>query len=302
VPPGGARDWQQINTTNAPAAVGEYAMAYGDGTVVLYGGNGTGWPYENSTWEFNGTNWIEATPSAQPSAVYGMSMVYDDNNNVMLLFGGSDDTDAALAETWTYNTTNDSWTQLTPTTSPPARTYAQMAYTGTGTNTEIYLFGGNDGTTYYNDVWRYDGSDWTQVSTNGTLPTARTHHAIAYNPVNDVILLFGGRDATGSLLADTWQLDLGNNDTWNQITSNGPSARMAHGLAYDPTNSNFVLVGGASNGGDTILNDTWHFEASNWVQASPTQAAPNAAYHLLIYDSTNDNIILFTNGETWEYQ
>jgi hypothetical protein len=208
-----------------------------------------------------------------------MTMVYDENNDVMLLFGGSDDTDAALAETWTYDTTNDSWTQLTPTNSPPARTYAQMVYTGTGTNTEIYLFGGNDGTTYYNDVWRYDGSDWTQVSTNGTPPAARTHHAIAYDSDNDTILLFGGRDATSTLLADTWQLDVGDNDTWRQITSSG-----------------------ANNGGDTILNDTWHFENSSWTQASPAQAAPNSAYHLLIYDSTNDLFQLFVNGETWQYE
>jgi hypothetical protein len=232
-------------------------MAYGGSTVVLYGGNATGWPYENSTWKLDGTDWAEATPFSQPNAVYGMSMVYDDNNNVFVLFGGSDDTDTALAETWTFNSTTDTWVQQSPITSPPARTYGQMAYTDSGAATEIYLFGGNDGTTYYNDVWRYDGSDWIQVSTNGTRPTARTHHAIAYDPGNDIILLFGGRDATGTLLADTWQLDVANNDTWSQITSSGPSARMAHGLAYDPTNDNFVLVGGTNNSGDTILNDTW---------------------------------------------
>jgi hypothetical protein len=229
-------------------------------------------------------------------------MVYDDFSDVMLLFGGSDDTDAALAETWTYTASNDTWAQLTPTNSPPACTYAQMVYIGTGTSTKIYLFGGNDGTTYYNDVSLYDGSDWTQISTSGTPPTARTHHAIAYDPGSETILLFGGRDATGTLLADTWQLDLGN-DTWTQITSSGPSARMAHGLAYDPTQEVFVLVGGTNNGGDTILNDTWHYDSSSgWVTASPTQSAPNVANHLLVYNSTNDNIILFTSGETWQYQ
>lgn len=301
VPPSGTRTWQEINTTSAPAAVGEYAMAYGDGTVVLYGGNATGWPYENSTWEFNGTNWTEVTISGQPNAVYGMSAVYDDNNEVIILFGGSDDTDAALAETWAFDASNDTWTQLAPTNSPPVRTYSQMVYTGTGTNTEIYLFGGNDGTTHYNDVWRYDGSNWAQVSTSGTPPVARTHHAIAYDSNNDTILLFGGRDATGALLADTWQLDL-STDTWSQILASGPSARMAHAMAFDPTTDTYVLVGGANNGGDTILNDTWHFSSSNWTVVSPAQAAPNSAYHLLVYDSTNDSIILFTNGETWTYE
>lgn len=176
-----------------------------------------------------------------------------------------------------------------------------MVYSGTDTNTEIYLFGGNDGTTYYNDVWRYDGSDWSQVSTSGTPPTARTHHAIAYDSNSDTILLFGGRDATGTLLADTWLLDLGT-PTWSQSVYSGPSARMAHGLAYDATRDEFVLVGGTNNGGDTILNDTWHFDATGWAAATPTQAAPSSAYHLLIYDSTNDLFQLFADGETWQYE
>ncbi|MCA9919422.1 MAG: FG-GAP repeat protein, partial [Anaerolineales bacterium] len=54
--PVGTRTWQQITTTHTPSVVGEYAMAYGGGTAVLYGGNDTGWPYENSTWAFNGTD------------------------------------------------------------------------------------------------------------------------------------------------------------------------------------------------------------------------------------------------------
>ncbi|MCP4420834.1 MAG: hypothetical protein GY805_29845, partial [Chloroflexi bacterium] len=197
---------------------------------------------------------------------------------------------------------SNSWGQITSTTLPPARSYSQMVYAGDGINTEIYLFGGNDGTTYYDDVWRYDGTDWSQVTTGGSPPPARTHHAIAYDSVNDEILLFGGRNATGTLLADSWELDL-SNDTWTQSGSSGPSARMAHGLAYDPTKGNFVLVGGSNNDGDTILNDTWHYDSgSGWTLASPTQAAPNTAYHLLIYDSTNDLFLIFVNGETWRYQ
>ncbi|MCP4421764.1 MAG: hypothetical protein GY805_34560, partial [Chloroflexi bacterium] len=294
----------QIITVNSPTVVGEYGMAFDSdqNVAVLYGGNATGWPYENSTWEFDGTDWTGITTTTQPTAVYGMSMVYDDANNVLLLFGGSDATDTPLAETWTYSVSSNSWGQITTTTLPSARSYSQMVYTGDGVNTKIYLFGGNDGTIYFDDVWRYDGTDWSQVTTSGSPPPARTHHAIAYDSVSDEILLFGGRNATGTLLTDSWVLDL-SNDTWSQSGSSGPAARMAHGLAYDPTNDNFVLVAGNNNDGDTILNDTWHYDSgSGWTLASPTQAAPNTAYHLLIYDSTNDLFLLFTNGETWQYQ
>ncbi|MCP4420424.1 MAG: DUF1349 domain-containing protein, partial [Chloroflexi bacterium] len=51
-PVGIARNWRQVTTANAPDAIGEYAMGYdsADDVAVLYGGNGTGWPYESSTW------------------------------------------------------------------------------------------------------------------------------------------------------------------------------------------------------------------------------------------------------------
>ncbi|MCP4420376.1 MAG: PKD domain-containing protein, partial [Chloroflexi bacterium] len=54
---GSSRNWQQIITVNSPTVVGEYGMAFDSdqNVAVLYGGNATGWPYENSTWEFDGT-------------------------------------------------------------------------------------------------------------------------------------------------------------------------------------------------------------------------------------------------------
>lgn len=299
LPHGSARSWQQITTTNAPPVWGEYALAYdGDRDVaVLYGGNGSGWPYENGSWEFDGADWTPITTTTQPNAVYGMAMVYADHISKTILFGGSDGGDRALAETWQYN--GSEWSQLTTTTTPPARTGHALAYDSA--SDLIYLFGGHDGATYYDDLWQYDGSDWSQVTVNGGPPPARALPAMAYSSGDGRLLLFGGRDATGALLADTWSFDPATS-AWSEDTASGPAARMAHGLVYDPTQAVFVLVGGAADDGDTILHDTWHYDGAGWTEASPTTAAPTTAYHRLVYDNTKYRMVLFTNFETWEYK
>jgi PKD repeat protein len=292
-----SRTWQQIETTATPLVWGEYAMAYdsSQGVVVLYGGNASGWPYENSTWEFDGTDWAVITTTQQPNAVYGMAMVYDGSRTV--LFGGSSTSDAALAETWTFNGTN--WTQLTPTTSPANRTNHSLAYDSTGG--VIYLFGGNDEDTYFNDLWIFDGADWSQVTVSGQTPPARTLQAMVYDTTSGQLLLFGGRTSTGEPLADLWTFDP-DNDTWTEVSASGPAARYAHSIVYDPVHDEHILVGGVSDAGDTVFSDTWQFQNGSWTEGEAIPLTAGIAYHVLIYRDDEPALLLVSGGETWEYK
>jgi parallel beta-helix repeat protein len=291
--------WETITTTTAPPVSGEYAMAY-DGArdvVVLYGGNAGGWPYSNSTWEFNGTDWAQVATATQPAAVYGMAMAYDASRGVVVLFGGSDATDEELAGTWEYNGT--SWTQATPTASPPARTGAGLAYDAAGQT--LYLFGGNDETTYYGDLWQYNGTTWSQV-TPATAPPARTLHDLAYDASEGNLYLFGGRDTSGAGLSDLWAFDP-SGSSWSQVNESGPAARYAHSFVYDIGTASLVLIGGAANAGDTLLADTWHFQATGgWAEGAGSGGTPATAYHGAIYDGTDQRVILFQDGTTWIYR
>jgi PKD repeat protein len=167
------RNWQFITTTVAPPIVGEQAMAYDSARnrVVLYGGNGTGWPYADTTWEFDGSDWLTITTSVSPTARYGAAMAYDNVRGEMILFGGSNADDLALNQTWRY--TNTQWSQVTITGAVPAsRTYASMAPAPNG---QLYLFGGNNGAqVYFDDLWRYENGSWTEISVSGARPSART--------------------------------------------------------------------------------------------------------------------------------
>jgi outer membrane biosynthesis protein TonB len=293
------RDWRFITTTLAPPVVGEQAMVYDSDrqVTVLYGGNGGGWPYEDSTWEFDGAEWTVITTTQNPQARYGAVMAYDDVRGVTMLFGGSAADDTALAQTWEYSGTD--WLQVFPATSPVSRTYPCMAAAPTGT---IYLFGGNDGEMYYDDLWAYDGETWQAIIPGGPSPPARTLAAMAYDSENDEIYLFGGRSVTGTLLADLWTFDV-DSSTWAELhdPGGGPPARQAHSLTYDPDAQTIVLVGGVTDGGDTLLADTWHYRGE-WTQAGPLTTLPEVAYHQVVYDSTTHALILFSNGEVWRYE
>ena len=63
-----------------------------------------------------------------------------------------------LGDTWSWDGTN--WTQLTPTTSPSARGYAQM---GSLRGTPV-LFGGADAQgNVLGDTWTWTGTTWVSV-------------------------------------------------------------------------------------------------------------------------------------------
>jgi hypothetical protein len=115
-------------------------------------------------------------------------------------------------------------------------------------------------------------------------------------------LLFGGRTITGTLLADLWAFDPVS-ETWTELDSGsgeGPSARMAHSLTYDPDTDKVVLVGGLTNEGDTRLGDTWHYQNDQWAEANPATPLPPRAYHQAIY--TNNAIVLFSARQLWRYK
>src|SRR4051794_9487805 len=70
------------------------------------------------------------------------------------------------------------WTQITPATSPPNRSYLAMAYDAV--SKKVVVFGGFSGTGYLNDTWTFDGTTWTQVQT-AVAPPARSNGQMAYD-------------------------------------------------------------------------------------------------------------------------
>jgi len=91
----------------------------------------------------------------------------------------------------------------------------------------VLLFGGSmydDGYTLYNDLWsyRYETNTWTEIETTSwrqvdseVRPPSRCCSIVVYDPVNDVILIFGGM-ANQVYMDDLWALDSAGQ--WSQLT------------------------------------------------------------------------------------
>jgi hypothetical protein len=126
--------------------------------VVLFGGQLIGGQVNADTWVWDGTNWLQVFPQANPSGRTGASMVYDATREQVVLFGGFNFTQFGalnfLNDTWLWNGSN--WTQAAPFDSPSARSNYAMAYDAE--DQDVVLFGGVNEETDLSDTWLYGSS------------------------------------------------------------------------------------------------------------------------------------------------
>ena len=71
----------------------------------------------------------------------------------------------------------------------------------------MLLFGGARGpstfATLTDETWELTDVQWRQLEAEG--PSKRGSPAVAYDSGRDVFVLYGGFDATGATLSDTWE-------------------------------------------------------------------------------------------------
>jgi hypothetical protein len=131
-------------------------------------------------------------------------------------------------------------------------------------------------------------------------------HAQAYSGVNAGTLLFGGRDAAGDTLSDTW---LGTPNGWTRVATTGPSLRTDHAMA-ELGNGRVLLFGGkaVAGGAASVLGDTWEWNGTQWNLLSVTGPSPRLG-HQMVLDTARDRVVLFggidatgaTVSDTWEW-
>ncbi len=101
-------NWSMVNTPTSPGSLWGHAMVYDSARqrLVLFGGYGPSYPSGtdlNNTWEYDGFDWTQTTPSHAPGPRSQHGMAYDSERNRVVLFGGiggsmGDDTWEYVAE------------------------------------------------------------------------------------------------------------------------------------------------------------------------------------------------------------
>jgi hypothetical protein len=236
--------------------------------IILFGGMGPNGPSAD-TWEYDGKLWSKIEVKGPPALV-GAQLVYHQGEKIHVLFGGLDPkAKTNLGETWGYD--GKAW-RLLASSGPKGRFHHTMVYDRE--RKRIMLFGGNAAEGQLNqekyeagqqrDTWAFENSTWKELL--GTGPSARDHHAMAYDAANKNVIVFGGFG--GSYLSDTWKFD---GSTWVKVEGGGPDARGGKpGMIFDEKENCIILFGGGIGGGSSLtpkaMNDTWSWDGVKWAQ------------------------------------
>jgi hypothetical protein len=299
------------------------------------------WEFDNTNWTWmngpspagtynqqNSSGALDSFSSVYFPAARQYSAIWSEPNGSggsnLWLFGGYVRTDYAgttanANDLWKYDTSINQWAlvQGSATTELPG-VYGAGAYPGarwgaaswTDSAGNFWLFGGygrdelsaNSG--YLNDLWKFDGTNWTWVSgakvidqpgtynTPGSLVPGARSGTVSWADASGNLWFFGGvgYDSAGNLgtLNDLWKYNIASNTwTWegggNSIDrpgtygtpgspsiSNIPGARR-FAVSWKDSSDNFWLFGGSgydSTGNFGTLNDLWKFDGVNWTWMS----------------------------------
>jgi hypothetical protein len=175
------------------------------------------------------------------------------------MFGGQSGA-GYCGDTWIYDLSANTWTQLTPAASPSDRWGHAMAYLG---EDHVLLFGGYDSGGRDDETWIYDLSEGTWTLKNpSTRPSARMEHAMAYIG-GDQAFLFGGQTNSG-YDDETWIYDLSDDDWTQDSNTTQPSARSRYGISETSTDgsSPLVLFAGCNI---TAVGESWLFGGGDYI-------------------------------------
>lgn len=208
-----------------------------------------------------------------------------------LVYDPGRDRVVGLGDTATFEHDGIDWRSVPTTQHPGDRYEYAMAFDGH----RVLVHGGGTPIGHAQpalaDLWAFDGNDWTRLAANA--PTGvRRGHEMAWDPVRQRLVLFGGTDMNNGFFSDTWEWD---GVTWTQVAQFGPSARVWHRMTFDPVRNKVLLVGGALN--PSIFNDTWEWDGTNWTQTDPG-GVPARIMPALFHDRVLGKTLLIGGQDT----
>jgi len=262
-------------------------------------------------------SWTELLPTKMPTPRDWVQMAYDPTLKEVVLFGGYSPYVEPLGDTWVYKSGH--WKDLTSTlvAAPEARWGGGFAWDPQ--LGALVLFGGRNLGKEFQDTWYFNANGWNLITTT-TQPSPRVSPAMAWDPVNHYMLLYGGSSGANPLGAghpssshnDTWELS---GRTWHQLANSPMGPRSRTQMVYDPADGYMLLVGGdlqASPNSTVVKNDTWSYANGTWTHLSPSGSLTLlAATGTLAWDPAIRAAVLFGGylgspgiygNATWTYR
>lgn len=226
-------------------------------------------------------------------------------NDKIYIIGGSIGLNTYTNKVLVYDISNNSWS--TDSTNGIERlSHSAIYYQPTQ---RIYLFGGKNNTTHYNDTKYYDIASKTLTTVSlSTKPSARSGHAYTstyYYGYGDKMYIIGGIDNNGTYLNDTWYFDI-LSEEWNEVTTSGtpPDGRTKssciyyHGDGGAGGEKKIYLFGGFS-GNSTYHNNVHILDLTtdldgSWSNVTISGSSPDVmSGHTMNYLPGSDCFLVF---------
>ena len=162
------------------------------------------------------------------------------------------------------------------------------------------LFGGDDFTQAFNDLWEYDyGSNtWTHLNATNP-PPPRQMHNMVYDQENQLIILFGGRrTGGGAAFSDTRAYKRSTNSWSNMNPVNSPPVRDHINLAYDIEHHKTLLFCGPKRHDKSGLG-TWAYDSTTniWLKLPLGSQSPTGDHVGFVYNQKLGSTTYFGNRE-----
>ena len=225
------------------------------------------------------------------------AMVYDSFHERAIAFGGRDSQFDNLNETWAFDWGIHAWLRLDPEGGPPWRSNHSMVYDPT--RKKVLLFGGDDFTRSYNDLWEFDfeQNTWTELFPENP-PDARHMHGMAYDTEQNVVIVFGGRRTDGGdSFDDTWEYNHTAN-AWRPLgPEHSPPTQDHVKMTYDASRARTILfVGSIDHSTENVGTWAYDYVANDWSKLD-TKSSPTGDHGSFLYNPNAGKIILFGNSE-----
>lgn len=221
-------------------------------------------------------------------------LAYDAARGETILFGGNWGS-TYYPETWSFDLDSGVWTQLDPDTFVSGRRDHSMVFDPISGN--VIMFGGYraDGT-LLNDMWSWNGLDWSLITPATTAPSPRYDHVMAVRPSDGAILLYGG--ITPAQSKETWLYSGGDWTLIEPTTIPNADQSSYNGMVYHEGLAGWFLY-------SEYRRTTWLFKDGDWSQIT-TATSPNSGNRpAMVYDAERDEVVYQDgdnlNAQTWVF-
>jgi N-acetylneuraminic acid mutarotase len=160
-----------------------------------------------------------------------------------------------------------------------------------------YLFGGRDGATTFDDLWRYDlaTDEWAAMKPGGKAPAARFGHTGTW--VDGIGLVVWSGQAGSTFYDDIWAYDPAA-DAWKELPNGGerPLSRYGSCAALGPDGGLWISHGFTSDEGRFFDTRVYDFTTGKWTDVTPAETPVLRCLHDCLW--TPDGRFLLYGGQT----